>query len=155
MGDTFDIGDAAGTGATGVVLSISGGLGTGPVTGVGLLARGKNYTATTGKATTNIVGAGSSLTVAVTSVFASSDAHDFWSLVTAGTLVALAAQVGSTAGSICAVSCPKVQIDDVKYGDRENLLTEHAHALFAAERGERRDSVPLHLKTQGDLCQGF
>lgn len=48
---------------------------------------------------------------------------DFWAMWEAAEDVAMTATIGQTAGNRCVITCPVVQIDDVKYADRENILT--------------------------------
>jgi hypothetical protein len=67
VGDTFTVaGGTAGKLAIGQVTAISGGGGTGPVTGIALVSGGDGYTAGVGVATTALVGAGTGLTVTTT-----------------------------------------------------------------------------------------
>ena len=46
-----------------------------------------------------------------------------WADWKAGTTAALSATIGSTAGNICAVSCPVIQYKAPSYGDREGIRT--------------------------------
>ena len=59
----------------------------------------------------------------------------FWGLWAANTLVAFTATVGSTAGNRCVITAPKVQIADVKYGDRESLLIQNLKLNFTPNTG--------------------
>jgi len=59
----------------------------------------------------------------------------FWGLWAANTLVAFTATVGSTAGNRCVITAPKVQIAEVKYGERESLLTNALKLNFTPNTG--------------------
>lgn len=48
---------------------------------------------------------------------------DFWAMWANSTTAAMTATIGQTAGNKCLITCPGVQIDDLKYGDREQILT--------------------------------
>lgn len=48
---------------------------------------------------------------------------DFWSMWANSTTSAMSATIGQTAGNRCLITCPAVQPDDLKYGDREGILT--------------------------------
>jgi hypothetical protein len=117
VGDILNIG-GAGTGGTAIVTTIGA---NGAVTGLQLGLRGKSYAIASGVATTG--GSGTNCTVNITAVYLATEAHDFWGLLINATQVQLSAQYGVVAGNICTVTAPKVQIDDIKYGDRENILT--------------------------------
>ncbi len=59
----------------------------------------------------------------------------FWGLWAANTLVVFTATVGSVAGNRCVITAPKVQIADVKYGERESLLTNALKLNFTPNTG--------------------
>lgn len=48
---------------------------------------------------------------------------DFWAMWQASATVPMTATIGQTSGNKCVIGCPAVQIDDLKFGDRENILT--------------------------------
>lgn len=48
---------------------------------------------------------------------------DFWDMWQASETVAMTATIGQTAGNKCVITTPAVQIDDLKFADRENVLT--------------------------------
>lgn len=48
---------------------------------------------------------------------------DFWGMWQSAENVVMTATIGQTAGNRCVISAPNAQIDDVKYADRENILT--------------------------------
>lgn len=48
---------------------------------------------------------------------------DLWAMWEAAENVAMTATIGQTAGNRCVISSPVVQIDELKYADRENILT--------------------------------
>lgn len=47
---------------------------------------------------------------------------DFWKRNEDSTLMPLTATLGATAGNICTISTSRVQIDDMKYAERDNIL---------------------------------
>lgn len=47
--------------------------------------------------------------------------YDFWTIWTASTQKALSVVVGATAGNICTITCPKVVLEGLGYGDREGV----------------------------------
>lgn len=110
---------AGGTGATARVLTVD----TGAVTSVRLLTGGSGYTTGTGKATTVAPSGGTGCTLNITSVSVAADSKDFWTMWSGNSRVALAATLGASAGNICAMAAPKVQLTEMKYGERESLLT--------------------------------
>lgn len=61
---------------------------------------------------------------------------DFWGIWQAGTLGTFTASIGGTVGNRLVVSGPKVQIDDLKYADRNNLLTYGMPLIFTADAGD-------------------
>jgi hypothetical protein len=118
VGDVLTI-TTGGTGGTARVLTITGGGGTGPVGTVELVTAGANYTTGTGKATSG--GTGSSCTLNITAL--TPTPKDFWAMWSNNTPVAMTATVGATGGNICTITAPKVQPTEMKYGERESLLT--------------------------------
>lgn len=48
---------------------------------------------------------------------------DFWDMWQKSESVPMTATIGQTAGNKCVITTPRVQIDDVKFADRENVLT--------------------------------
>lgn len=48
---------------------------------------------------------------------------DFWAMWQASETVPMTATIGQTAGNKCVITTPAVQIDDLKFADRENVLT--------------------------------
>lgn len=48
---------------------------------------------------------------------------DAWSLWAQSTRVSMGVKIGTTAGNICTITAPKAQIKELKYGERETLLT--------------------------------
>jgi len=59
----------------------------------------------------------------------------FWGMWSGNTLVAFTATVGSVAGNRCVITAPKVQVSDVKYAERENLLTHALKLNFTPNSG--------------------
>lgn len=55
---------------------------------------------------------------------------DFWAMMDDSDQVAFTAAIGGTAGNICTITAPGVQLTDLKYGDRENLLTYQIPIAF-------------------------
>jgi hypothetical protein len=55
---------------------------------------------------------------------------DFWTMWSGNSQVALTATVGSVAGNRCVISGAQVQLDGLKYGDRENILTYALPLVF-------------------------
>ena len=64
-----------------------------------------------------------------------------WTLWSGSTRGALTCTFGSTAGNRCVVSGPKVMLDEVKYGERETLLTYVTPLIFTPDAGN--DEVKL------------
>lgn len=60
---------------------------------------------------------------------------DFWSMWSNGSLSALSATVGNTAGNRCVITAPNVQLDTPKYGDREGILTQALPLIFTPNVG--------------------
>lgn len=61
---------------------------------------------------------------------------DFWTLWSGSSAVAFTARVGSTAGNICTITGPRVQLSEaLKYGDRENILTLDMPIIFTPNTG--------------------
>lgn len=61
---------------------------------------------------------------------------DYWSSMAAGTQGALTATVGSVAGNRCVITGPKVSISDLKYADREKILTYAMPLSFNPNAGD-------------------
>lgn len=59
----------------------------------------------------------------------------FWNLWSQNTLAALTAAVGATAGNICTITAPKVQVDDLKYSERDGILTHDLPLIFTPNAG--------------------
>ena len=49
--------------------------------------------------------------------------------------VAMTATLGATAGNICTITGPKVALSDIKYGDRNGLLTTTLPLVFTPNAG--------------------
>ena len=49
--------------------------------------------------------------------------HNVWNKLRSGSEMVLAFVIGSTAGNIVEIGCPKVQYNEAAYGDREGMLT--------------------------------
>lgn len=60
---------------------------------------------------------------------------DFWSIIENSSQVALTAAITGSAGNILTITAPKVQIKDVKYGDRESLMTYQFSLIFVPNAG--------------------
>lgn len=61
---------------------------------------------------------------------------DFWSMWQASLAVAFTATIGQVAANRCVVAGPKVAIDDLKYGDRDNRLTYAMPLMFTPDSGD-------------------
>lgn len=61
---------------------------------------------------------------------------DFFGIWRANTAVALAATLGSDAGNIIALSCPKLRLESVKAGNRKGITTWDVEALAAMNTGD-------------------
>lgn len=61
---------------------------------------------------------------------------DFWTMWRSSSAVAFTATIGQTAGNKLTVSGPKVAIDELKYGDRENILTYSMPLIFTPNAGD-------------------
>ena len=48
---------------------------------------------------------------------------DFWAMWANSSTVAMTATIGQSVGNRCVITCPAVQPDDIKYSDREKILT--------------------------------
>lgn len=55
---------------------------------------------------------------------------NFFSLWEAGTAAAFTARFGATAGNICTITASHVQLEQPKYGDRDNILTAQIPLVF-------------------------
>jgi len=69
---------------------------------------------------------------------------DFWALWSNSSRVALSATAGQTAGNKCVITAPKVQLDLLKYGDRENILTFSTPVIFTPNAGN--DEIKLSFQ---------
>jgi hypothetical protein len=70
-------------------------------------------------------------------------AKDIWTMWKNGSQVALNAVLGSAAGNIITIACPKFQIQDVKFGNRTNLRTTPITALMALDAGDDELTITL------------
>jgi hypothetical protein len=61
---------------------------------------------------------------------------DYWAILMAGTQTALTATVGNVAGNRCVITAPKVSISDLKYADREQILTYAMPLSFNPNAGD-------------------
>ena len=61
---------------------------------------------------------------------------DWWQLWETGSLVALSAQVGATAGNICAISAPKVQIIGTKPRERNGIAIQEMECELKRDSGD-------------------
>jgi len=68
---------------------------------------------------------------------------DWWQLWEAGSLVALSAQVGATAGNICTISAPKVQIIGMKPGERDGIAIQEMECELKRNSGD--DEISLQF----------
>jgi len=62
--------------------------------------------------------------------------HDFYGILRAGTLGALTAAVGATAGNICTITAPKVQYTTISPGDRSGIRTEGIDCKLSRNSGD-------------------
>jgi hypothetical protein len=60
---------------------------------------------------------------------------NFWTMWSDSSVVALTALVGSAAGNKCTITAPKVQLDMLKYGDREGIVTYAMPLIFTPNAG--------------------
>ncbi|MBI5328853.1 MAG: hypothetical protein HZB80_11295 [Deltaproteobacteria bacterium] len=60
---------------------------------------------------------------------------DFYAMWEGNNRVLLNATVGQTAGNKCVISAPAVIISDIKYGDREGILTKQVSLVFTPDTG--------------------
>jgi len=60
---------------------------------------------------------------------------NLWSMWSGASRVALTATIGTSAGNKCTISGPTVQLDTVKYGDRDNILTYAQPIIFTPNSG--------------------
>ena len=63
---------------------------------------------------------------------ATKDIYTMWS---ASSRVAMTATLGATAGNICTITGPKVALSDIKYGERNGLLTTTLPLVFTPNAG--------------------
>lgn len=69
---------------------------------------------------------------------------DFWTMWSASSRVALTATVGSAAGNKAIITAPKVEVDTLKYGDREGILTFAMPLIFTPDAGN--DEVKISFQ---------
>lgn len=69
---------------------------------------------------------------------------DFWGLWANSSRVALSATAGTVAGNKCLITGPKVQLDLLKYGERENILTFSTPVIFTPDAGN--DEIKLSFQ---------
>lgn len=69
---------------------------------------------------------------------------DFWALWANSTRVALSATAGTAAGNKCLITGPRVQLDMLKYGERENILTFATPVIFTPDAGN--DEIKLSFQ---------
>ena len=62
--------------------------------------------------------------------------HDFWDDWEAGTLVALSATLGATAGNILTITAPKAQYGKVGQGERKGFATHEIEGIFRRNSGD-------------------
>jgi hypothetical protein len=67
--------------------------------------------------------------------------HDFWDDWEKGTLVALSATLGATAGNICTITAPKVQYTKIGQGDRKGYATSEIDANLIRNSGDDEISI--------------
>jgi hypothetical protein len=60
---------------------------------------------------------------------------NWWAIWSAGTQVAFTATAGGTEGNRCVITGPKLQIDNLKYADRESILTHGMTLNFVPNTG--------------------
>lgn len=68
-------------------------------------------------------------------------AYDVWTDWINATLRQLSLAIGSGAGNICTITCPKLEIDDVRQGDREGVETFEMPFSMAYNTGD--DEIQL------------
>lgn len=61
---------------------------------------------------------------------------NFWTLLTSGAKGLFTCTIGQSAGNRCVISGPKAQLDDLKYGEREKILTYAAPLVFVPDAGD-------------------
>ena len=66
---------------------------------------------------------------------------DFWLLWSGSSRVAMTAAIGATAGNICTITAPKVELDIPKYGAREDILTFNPPLIFTPNAGNDEISI--------------
>ena len=66
---------------------------------------------------------------------------DFWAIWAASQGKALSCTIGSVAGNICTITAANAAIDDLKYADRDNLLTYQMPLILAPTSGDDEFSI--------------
>jgi hypothetical protein len=61
---------------------------------------------------------------------------DFWGMWESGSLFTYSATFGAVAGNRCIISAPGVQLDAMKYADRDNILTLGMPLVFVPSAGD-------------------
>lgn len=67
--------------------------------------------------------------------------HDFWDDWEKGTLVALSATLGATAGNICTITAPKVQYNKIGQGERKGYAVNEIDASLIRNSGDDEISI--------------
>ena len=67
--------------------------------------------------------------------------HNFWTKWFAGTLVALTATLGATAGNICTITAPKVQYGKIGQGTRSGYAVDDIDATLRRSSGDDEISI--------------
>lgn len=68
---------------------------------------------------------------------------DIWTMWKNGSQVALSAILGSVAGNIITIACPKFQIQDVKFGNRSGIRLNNLTAVMALSSGDDEFTITL------------
>jgi hypothetical protein len=68
---------------------------------------------------------------------------DWWAIWEAGTLSALSAVVGATAGNICTITAPKVQIGKMKPAERDGIVVQEMECELSRNSGDDEISLAL------------
>lgn len=68
---------------------------------------------------------------------------DIWTMWRNGSQVALSAVLGSVAGNIITIACPKFQIQDVKFGNRSGIRLNNLTAVMALNSGDDEFTITL------------
>lgn len=62
--------------------------------------------------------------------------HDFWGKFISGVEASLSIQIGSVAGNICTITCPKVQYREVSYAERNGIGAFEVGLQFNQNTGD-------------------